>query len=167
MKKPLCGCLSRSRGEEVQIACKTRVVLRFFRVRGGLEVQMRPRCRCLHPYGAKRDCAAPDCPVRRRPERDGTERNGGRNGACRTGTERNGVSARRVACLRASAFAFGRSKVCLRTSAFAFGRRVACLRASGLCARPGRYKKAAGSRRDCLPSPKVSLLKTTNPNLNK
>ncbi len=182
MKKPLCGCLSRSRDEEVQIACKTRGVLRFFRVRGGTEVQMRPRCRCLHPYGAKRDCAAPGCPVRRRPERGGTVRSGaGPSGAERDRTERGQERGRagrgrdgagrgeRSACglPSGSAFAFGRSMVCLRASAFAFGRRMACLRASGLCVRPGRYKKAAGSRRDCLPSPKVTLLKTTNPNLNK
>ena len=100
-------------------------------------------------------------------ERDRTERGQERG---RAGRGRDGAGrGERSACglPSGSAFAFGRSMVCLRASAFAFGRRMACLRASGLCVRPGRYKKAAGSRRDCLPSPKVTLLKTTNPNLNK
>ena len=49
MKKPLCGCLSRSREEWVQIACKTRCVRRLFRVRRGLRVRMRPCGRRMRP----------------------------------------------------------------------------------------------------------------------
>ena len=153
MKKPLCGCLSRSRGEVVQIACKTpRRALLFLRAGrdGGADApavpMFAPVWRKMGLCGAGLPCASTSGAGRDRPERSGTERNGGRNGGVPDGdgTERNGVSVRRVACLRASAFAFGRSMVCLRASAFAFGRRMACLRASAFVFGRGDKKRRQG-----------------------
>ena len=161
MKKPLCGCLSRSRDEEVQIACKTRGVLRFFSGAGrdgGADApavpMFAPVWRKTGLCGAGLPCASTSGAGRDRtkrmewgqdrgvPDGDGTERNGAERGE----RSAHGLSSGSGLCVRP---AHGLSS------------------GSGLCVRPGRYKKAAGSRRDCLPSPKVALLKTTNPNLNK
>ena len=139
MKKPLCGCLSRSRDEEVQIACKTpRRALLFLRAGkvGGADApavpMFAPVWRKMGLCGAGLPCASTSGAGRDRPERSGTERNGGRNGGVPDGdgTERDGVSVRRVACLRARPlrlvgawFVFGRRPLRLVDAWLAFGRR--------------------------------------------
>ena len=155
MKKPLCGCLSRSRDEEVQIACKTRGVLRFFSGAGrdgGADApavpMFAPVWRKTGLCGAGLPCASTSGAGRDRTER-GQERG-------RAGRGRDGAGwGERSACGLSSGVG-----LCVWSA-------HGLSSGSGLCVRPGRYKKAAGSRRDCLPSPKVALLKTTNPNLNK